>query len=178
MDSTNWKPISTVKYIFFAISFLIFILILATDDDHFIRIMDDANLVFHEAGHVIFGIFGDVVSLYGGTLGELVFPLIAAIAFWRQRLLISCSVSLLWLFENFIYIATYMGDARAHELPLIGGIDPEVAHDWTNILNRWGMLEYDTILSTGLKIIAWVGFFATFLWVTYHFVSTKSCRGK
>ena len=40
-----------------------------------------------------------------------------------------------------------MADARAHRLPLVGGLDPEYFHDWTEILNRWGLLNQDTALA-------------------------------
>ena len=49
-----------------------------------VPILDSVNLVFHEAGHPIFGIFGDTLGLYGGTLGQLVFPVAVTVSFWRR----------------------------------------------------------------------------------------------
>jgi len=54
-----------------------------------------------------------------------------------------------------------MADARAHQLPLVGGLDPEVFHDWTEILNRWGLLNHDTTLA----FLTRVGAVALMLWV-------------
>ena len=34
-----------------------------------------ANVIFHEAGHVIFSFFGDFIHVLGGTLGEFLVPL-------------------------------------------------------------------------------------------------------
>ena len=45
-----------------------------------------------------------------------------------------------------------MADARAHELPLVGGLDPDVFHDWTEILSRWGLLNQDTALAFLVRI--------------------------
>ncbi|MEO8297612.1 MAG: hypothetical protein ABI574_07350, partial [Burkholderiales bacterium] len=42
-------------------------------------------LVFHEAGHVIFSLFGHWVMVLGGTLGQLLMPAILCIALLRQR---------------------------------------------------------------------------------------------
>jgi len=95
-------------------------------------IIDHVNLVFHEAGHHIYGILGDTMELYGGTMGQLTFPTVTAVVFLRQGSLISFAVSMLWFFENFFGIATYMADARAQVLPLIGGIK----HDWAEIFTR------------------------------------------
>ena len=47
-----------------------------TDDDGFISIIEDANIVFHEAGHLWFAIFGDSMGLYGGRLGQLLPPVV------------------------------------------------------------------------------------------------------
>ena len=54
-----------------------------------------------------------------------------------------------------------MADARAHQLPLVGGLDPEEFHDWTEILTRWGLLNQDTALAflvrvSALVLMAWV----------------------
>lgn len=46
----------------------------------FIPILDHANLAFHEAGHVFFGFLGSTLGLYGGTLGQLVFPVLDTIS--------------------------------------------------------------------------------------------------
>jgi hypothetical protein len=43
------------------------------------------NLVFHEAGHVVFGFFGRFMTVLGGSLFQFLVPLILAGAFLRQR---------------------------------------------------------------------------------------------
>ena len=49
---------------------------------HFI---DGVNLLFHEAGHVFFGILGQTMHFLGGTLGQLVFPVVTAVHFRRDE---------------------------------------------------------------------------------------------
>ena len=44
---------------------------------HFV---DGANLLFHEAGHLILRPFGDWLQFLGGTLGQLAFPIAADFA--------------------------------------------------------------------------------------------------
>lgn len=111
--------------------------------DRWFPILDSASLAFHEFGHPFFGLFSDQLMVYGGTLGQLFFPVTASVLFYRQKKTFSFSISVLWLFENFFNIATYMRDARAQSLPLVGGGE----HDWTEILTRWGILESDIRLS-------------------------------
>ncbi len=158
--------VSTPKYIAFVVGFLVLAALLAFDDDGYILFIDDANLWFHEGGHFIFGLFGDTMGLYGGTLGQLIIPIICGVAFWRQESMISVSVAWLWFFENFFNIAPYIADARAQKLPLFppgpGGI-----HDWNAILSRWGVLQYDTTIASILTILGWIGLFLTLAWTTY-----------
>ncbi|MEW6615826.1 MAG: hypothetical protein AB1401_10220 [Thermodesulfobacteriota bacterium] len=140
------------------------IITLIFDADGFIFIIDHANLLFHEAGHIIFGIFGSTLGLYGGTLGQLVFPIITALTFLRQAALVSFSVSMLWLFENFFNIARYMADSRAQELPLVGSGE----HDWTTIFTGIGLLNYDTAVANFVRFIGWLGLISTMLFITYQ----------
>jgi hypothetical protein len=92
--------VTTSKFIAFMIAFSLLVIFLVYDADGFIFIIDHANLLFHEAGHVIFGIFGSTLGLYGGTLGQLVFPIVTALIFLRERAVASFAVCLLWLFEK------------------------------------------------------------------------------
>ena len=112
-----------------------------------------ALLLFHEAGHIIFGLFGCTIALYGGTLGQFLFSIVIIIGFWRQRLPVSFAVGWIWFFENFFNVARYMADARAQVLPLVGGGE----HDWFNILYSWHMLYYDARLAAFMRITGWAG---------------------
>ena len=159
------KMVSTPKYIAFVIGFLILAALLVFDADGYIRFIDDANLWFHEGGHFIFGLFGDTMGLYGGTLGQLIIPIICGVAFWRQGSLVSVSVASLWFFENFFDISIYMADARAQRLPLLG--PPGGIHDWAAILSSWGVLQHDTTLATILRALGWLGLLLTLVWTTY-----------
>lgn len=61
------------------------------------------------------------------------------------------AVCLWWLGENFLDIAPYFNDARAGELPLLGGnfghSSPYGFHDWEFILTESGLLRYDHLLA-------------------------------
>ncbi|MFC1983633.1 hypothetical protein ACFLVO_01270 [Chloroflexota bacterium] len=158
--------ISTPKYIAFVLGFLILAALLVFDTDGYIHFLDDANLWFHEGGHFIFGLFGDTMGLYGGTLGQLIIPIICGVAFWKQGSLVSVSVASLWFFENFFDIATYMATASS-EGPIIWGVASKGIHDWWDIFTRWGVLPYDTTIATIVRIIGWLGLFSTLAWTTY-----------
>ena len=138
-----------------------------------------ANTPFHEAGHVFFRPFGSFFHSLGGTLGQLLMPLICTVVFLLQtRDTFAASVGLWWFGENFLDIAPYIGDARAGVLPLLGGntghASPYGFHDWEFLLTETGLLRYDQAiarLSHGigsvimLLAVAWGGYV---LWKTYN----------
>jgi hypothetical protein len=106
------------------------------------------NLPFHEAGHVFFAPLGDFMRSLGGTLGQLLMPLIAMLVLLlKTRDPFGASVALWWLGENFLDIAPYVNDARAGVLPLVGGnfghSSPYGFHDWEYLLTETGLLRMD-----------------------------------
>lgn len=109
--------------------------------------LHNVNLPFHEAGHVVFGIFGQFIGSLGGTLGQLLMPEVAMVALLRQRDTFGASLCFWWFGQNFLDIAPYMADARAGQLPLIGGnfghSAPYGFHDWQYLLTETGLLQYD-----------------------------------
>ena len=78
----------------------------------FVFLLDHANLLFHEAGHPLTGIFSQRLEPYGGTVGQLFFPGLLMVSFWRKGRPLALAVATIWFFENFLNIARYMADAR------------------------------------------------------------------
>lgn len=104
------------------------------------------NLPFHEAGHVIFIPFGRFMTILGGTLGQILMPMICLGTFLiKTRDPFGASVALWWTAESLMDIAPYINDARALDLMLIGGVTGKETdgHDWNNILTMLGWLEFD-----------------------------------
>lgn len=124
-DFPDGKPVFRV----FGIAWLVFyslFLLCAADRTGFLSI-DYANLMIHEGGRFFFSWFGRTIAILGGTLGELIVPLLCATFFWRRRETTAAAFGSSWFFENFLYIGTYMADARTSALPLVGSEDS----DWT-----------------------------------------------
>ena len=126
-----------------------------------VPVLDSANLAFHEAGHPIFGLLSNRLAVYGGTLMQLLMPAACAWECYRREQPYGFYACLIWVGENLLNIARYMADARAHELPLVGGLDPNDFHDWTEILSRWGLLNQDSTLAflvraAAIALMVWV----------------------
>lgn len=99
-------------------------------------------LVFHEAGHILFIPFGQFMTILGGTLGQLLMPLIIGIALLRQnRDALGASLALWLLGYSFIDCAPYIYDAIDPKLPLLGGHIGGDSHDWINLLSMTNLLS-------------------------------------
>ena len=103
------------------------------------RLLDSVDLAIHETGHLVFAPFGEFVGFLGGTLFQLIVPAAFVVYFWRRGDRHGASVPLWWVAQNLWNISVYVRDARAEELPLVGGGE----HDWAYLLGRMGWLPHD-----------------------------------
>jgi len=102
-------------------------------------LLNGADLLFHEAGHVVFGFLGEFIGMLGGTLLQLIIPAAVVFEFIRRQKMYSASIALFWVAQNFFHISVYVKDARTMALPLVGG----GIHDWNYMLGRVGLLPWD-----------------------------------
>jgi hypothetical protein len=130
--------------------------------------MHRVNLVFHEAGHVIFSFMGRLIMSFGGTLGQLLIPFIIAVAFLFKRNPFGATVGLWWLGQSLMDIAPYIADARAQRLILLGGVTgrdaPQGYHDWNYILGELGLLNFDHALAWMAHAFGVLAITGAFLW--------------
>ncbi len=154
-QNSYWQPISTIGFVATLAGCGWLFFLLANDEDSFLMVLDSVNLVTHEFGHPLLGIFGEWPMWWGGTIMQLLVPAVVAFAFWFQRSALSLAIAGVWFFENFLNIARYIADARAQELPLAGGGE----HDWTAILTKHDLLFKDTQIADTVNAIGWLGMF-------------------
>ena len=102
--------------------------------EQWVFLLDHVNLALHEAGHPLVGILSGHLSVYGGTLFQILFPILFVRHFRQRRHSVGWAASWVWLGENLMNVGRYMKDARVQQLPLVGGGD----HDWTEIFSRLG----------------------------------------
>jgi len=107
-------------------------------------LIDNVNLVIHEAGHLFFKFFGKFIYTLGGTMMQIILPSLIVWTFLKNNYRTGVQFSLSWLGQNFINISVYAADAQARKLPLLGG--KKVYHDWHYMLTELGILEYDYLV--------------------------------
>ena len=91
---------------------------------------------------------------------QLLVPLAFTVALWRQGDRHGASVPLWWLGQNCWNISVYIKDARAQELPLVGGGE----HDWNYLLGRLGLLARDQAISRAIVFLGVLLVLASAAW--------------
>ncbi len=115
--------------------------------DIFQSFMHNINLVFHEAGHVLFRPFGYFMMMLGGSLFQLIVPLVVMLVFlFKEQQTFAASIGLWWLGQSLMDLAPYINDARNGQIILLGGTTGAEStgyHDWETVLGILGWMSYD-----------------------------------
>jgi hypothetical protein len=167
---TKWQPVTTGALVGGSMGFGLLFLVALTAQPGWIPLLDGVNLVFHEAGHPLFGMLGwEPLTVLGGTLMQLLVPLLVLGSFWLRREALGTACAGVWTFENLLNIARYVADARAQLLPLVGGGE----HDWADLLGRWGLLAQDTAIGQLLRGVGWLGMVACWAWLAWRWYRSR-----
>jgi len=165
---SEWKPVPRWALVAWVIFYALFLGYVFHSHGDFLFI-DMANLVVHEGGHLLFGWFGPTLGLWGGTLLQWLVPFLLAGYFFTQRQTSGFAFCSFFFFENWLYTATYMADARAMVLPLVTTGDPDhVEHDWNTIFTSLGVLQYDTTIAGVIRFVGWCGMIASVVWLVWR----------
>ncbi len=139
------------------------------------------NLPFHEAGHLFFSFLGDFLRVLGGTLTQVLIPLVCVAAFIRRRDVFGAACALWWTGQSLIDAAPYIYDARAGQLMLLGGVTGQEApefHDWHNILGRLGLLSWDHSIAYATKGAGVILIFSALAWAWWYVLRSRRNRGR
>jgi len=159
-----WKPVSKPALVAWLVFYVGFMFYAFSAHGGFLFI-DMANLIVHEGGHNLFMWFGPTMHLWGGTLLQWLVPFLLAAYFFNQRETAGFVFCLFFFFENWLYTATYMADARAQVLPLVTTGNAEFAeHDFFRIFSDLGVLNYDTTIAGVVRLLGWCGMIAIVIW--------------
>lgn len=133
-------------------------------------------LPFHEFGHVLFRPFGEFLMLLGGTLVQVLMPLVLGGFFLvRNRDPFAAALMLWWASGAILDSAPYVYDAwKPQHVLLTGRTGDTGAHDFIDILGDLGLLHRAQPIGRGvhafgaalmLAALAWGGWL---LWRQYR----------
>jgi hypothetical protein len=109
-------------------------------------------LYIHEAGHLIFSIFGRTLNILGGSLMQVLAPFAWFIIAWRENSKLS-NLALVFTGISIMDVSVYVKDATMLLLPLIGGLN-KAHHDWLNLAKQYNFLEESYACG---EILFWIG---------------------
>lgn len=128
--------------------------------------MHNILLVIHEAGHVLFMPFGEFMTILGGSLFQVLLPLIVgATLLVQNRDPVGAALGLWWAGISLMDVAAYIYDAGAPQLMLLTGTTgADGPHDWIYLLqafNRiahaqaWGRNAHALGIAVAVLAVAW-----------------------
>ncbi len=107
-------------------------------------VIDMIDLFIHEAGHLVFRLFGRVMYFMGGSLFQVIIPIATAVVFGRSNLR-SLLFTLYWIGQSMVNVSVYIADAPYQRLHLISR---GALHDWHWIMIRLNLMnDIDSIAS-------------------------------
>ncbi len=170
----DWRPVSRWAVLAWLVFYVLFMIYAVKSHGGYLFI-DSANLVVHEGGHLLFGWFGATLGLWGGTILQWLAPLLLAAYFFCERQPAAFVFCIFFFFENWLYTATYMADARAMVLPLVTTGDSDyIEHDWNTIFTSLGLLAYDTRIAAAVRFVGWCGMLGSVAWLAARLKTNNS----
>lgn len=120
--------------------------------------LDNVDLPIHETGHLLFRPFGEFMMVAGGSLFQVIFPLVFAGYFAWRRQFYSAAIVMLWVGQSVLNVWVYASDAIVMQLVLTSGFTGSEGsfHDWNYLLTATGLLDSTKGVA---KVIRFVGTF-------------------
>lgn len=107
----------------------------------------------HEAGHVLFRVFGAFLGIAGGSLFQVIVPLVFFAYFASRKKPFSASIVLFWVGQSMTDVYVYANDAVVMQLPLLSGVTGSEGgfHDWNYLLTETGRLAQTPIIARTIR---------------------------
>lgn len=105
--------------------------------------LDNVDLPIHETGHLLFRPFGEFLMIAGGSMFQVIFPLIFALYFVWRRQFYSAAIVMFWVGQSVLNVWVYASDAILMQLILTSGFSGSEGsfHDWNYLLTSTGLIE-------------------------------------
>lgn len=104
----------------------------------------------HEASHLAFAFFPSIITAAVGSIGEVIFTLLAVIAALKSRAYFALIFGCIWFMLAANSAGMYMADARSQLIPLVG-FSNQPQHDWNYVFGQLGWLNADVFIGGALR---------------------------
>ncbi len=144
------------------------------------RVFKGITLVFHEMGHILWIPFGRTMTILGGSLTQLLVPMIAGVyLLLRQRDYFGAVFAKGWLAFSLWDLSVYVADAASQNLPLVSMGPGEPEHDWYTLLTQWHLLNSDQGIASGIRVAAiatWLSALGHGAWLCWLMIKAQRAR--
>ncbi|MEP6925517.1 MAG: hypothetical protein ABI954_13700 [Pyrinomonadaceae bacterium] len=130
------------------------------------------NLAIHETGHLLFRPFGEFLMVAGGSIFQVLMPLVFFGYFLWNDKPYSAAIVLFWVGQSITDVSVYAADAVVMQLMLTSGLTGSEGgfHDWNYLLSATGLLGQTKVIAglirfSGTAIII-LGAVGAFLYAT------------
>jgi len=125
--------------------------------------LDNVDLPIHETGHLLFRPFGEFMMVAGGSLFQVIMPVIfVAYSVWRKQFY-SAAIVGLWVGQSILNVWVYAADAVKMQLVLTSGFTGTEGgfHDWNYLLDSIGLLNSTNKVAGLIRFLGTVAIIAS-----------------
>jgi hypothetical protein len=117
--------------------------------------LDNVDLPIHETGHLLFRPFGEFMTIAGGSLFQVIMPLIFFAYFAWKRQFYSAAIVALWVGQSILNVHVYAADAVVMQLVLTSGFTGSEGsfHDWNYLLTATGLLASTKTVAGIIRVL-------------------------
>ena len=134
--------LTNIPKLIFAVGLSIYFLWIAYDPMQG-SFLDNVDLPIHETGHLLFRVLGEFMMVAGGSLFQVIFPVVFVGYFVWQKSLYSAAIVLLWVGQSILNVWVYAADAVVMRLMLTSGFTGSEGgfHDWNYLLTATHLIN-------------------------------------
>ena len=117
--------------------------------------LDLVDLPIHEAGHLFFRPFGEFMMIAGGSLFQIIVPLVfAGYFFWNEKYY-STAIVLFWVGQSVLNVFVYANDAVVMQIVLLGGLTGSEGsfHDWNYLLTETNLINSTKTVAGAIRLL-------------------------
>jgi len=137
--------------------------------------LDNVDLPIHETGHLLFNPFGEFMMIAGGSIFQVLFPLVFVGYFLWHDKRYSAAIVGLWVGQSILNVWVYAADAVAGQLVLTSGLTGSEGgfHDWNYLLTATGLLGSTDLVAGFIRMIGTLTIIAAAAAAIYYAVHSE-----
>jgi hypothetical protein len=132
--------------------------------------LDIVDLPIHETGHLLFRPFGEFMMVAGGSLFQVIMPLVFVVYFWWNEKYYSAAIVLFWVGQSILNVFVYANDAVVMQIVLLGGLTGSEGsfHDWNYLLTETGLINSTKTVAGLIRFLGTLTIIAAIVFSVYY----------